>query len=111
MSEHTNPTSGHGDGSTTSEKPHKAGAFDVRNFIGGLLGLYGLILLPTGLFATDEAALAKSDGVNVNIWTGIALLVAGAVFIGWARLRPVVVPADPDGQSADQDDEGHRPAH
>ncbi|QIK65796.1 hypothetical protein G7072_05120 [Nocardioides sp. HDW12B] len=110
MSEHTSPTSGHDDGSTP-EKAHKAGAFDVRNFIGALLGLYGLILLPTGLFATDDAALAKADGLNVNIWTGVALLIAGGVFIAWARLRPVVVPADPDDQPAGQGDDGQRPAH
>ena len=111
MSEHTSPTSGHGDGSTTPEKAHKAGAFDVRNFIGALLGLYGLILLPTGLFATDEAALAKADGLNVNVWTGVALLVAGAVFIAWARLRPVVVPPEHDQQAAGSGDDGHRPGH
>ena len=29
---------------TRGEK-HTAGAFDIRNFIGALLGLYGLILL------------------------------------------------------------------
>lgn len=96
MSEHTNDTT------TSGEKAHKAGAFDVRNFIGGLLGLYGVVLLLTGFFATDEAALAKSDGVNVNIWTGLALLVAGAIFIGWARLRPVVVPPEHDDQPAGQ---------
>ena len=77
-----------------AEKAHKAGAFDIRTFIGALLGLYGAILLLTGLFGTDEEALAKSDGVNVNVWTGIALLVAGAGFIAWARLRPVVVPPE-----------------
>lgn len=96
MSEHTNDTAASG------EKAHKAGAFDVRNFIGGLLGLYGVVLLLTGIFATDEAALAKSDGVNVNIWTGVALLVAGGIFIGWARLRPVVVPPEHEEQPAEQ---------
>lgn len=80
--------------STESERPHKAGAFDVRTFIGALLGLYGVILLLTGWLATDEEALAKSDGVNVNLWTGLGLLVAGAVFVTWARLRPVIVPPD-----------------
>jgi hypothetical protein len=104
MSEHTSHTANHGgDG---EEKAHKAGAFDVRNFIGGLLGLYGLVLLLTGFFGTDDAALAKSDGVNVNIWTGVGLLVAGAIFIGWARLRPVVVPADPGDQPAGQGSQG-----
>lgn len=106
MSEHTSPTSD----SPSTEKTHKAGAFDVRNFIGALLGIYGLILLPTGLFATDEAALAKADGLNVNIWTGIGLLVAGLVFIAWARLRPVVVPPEHDEQAAGSGEEG-RPAH
>jgi hypothetical protein len=99
MSEHTNSTTNDEAG---TEKAHKAGAFDVRNFIGALLGLYGLVLLLTGIFGTDEAALAKSDGVNVNIWTGLALLVAGGIFIGWARLRPVVVPPEHDEQPAGQ---------
>jgi hypothetical protein len=80
---------------TSRETPHKAGAFDIRVFIGALLGLYGVILVLTGLFATDEAALAKSDDVNVNLWTGLALVVAGAGFVAWARLRPVVVPPNP----------------
>jgi hypothetical protein len=106
MSENTSPTSD----SPKKEKAHKAGAFDVRNFIGALLGLYGLILLPTGLFATDEAALAKADGLNVNVWTGIGLLVSGLVFIAWARLRPVVVPPEHDEQAAGSGNEG-RPAH
>jgi hypothetical protein len=81
---------------TSSGTAHKAGAFDIRTFIGALLGLYGVILVLTGLFATDEAALAKSDDVNVNLWTGLALVVAGVGFIAWARLRPVVVPPNPD---------------
>jgi hypothetical protein len=74
----------------------KAGAFDIRVFIGSLLGIYGVILLLTGLFGTSDADLAKADGLNVNLWTGIGLLVAAALFILWARLRPVVVPPDPD---------------
>lgn len=105
MSEHTNSTAANGAG---TGKARKAGAFDVRNFIGALLGLYGVVLLLTGLFGTDEAALAKADGVNVNIWTGIALLVAGGIFLGWARLRPVVVPPEHDDQPAGQ---GSTPSH
>ena len=71
-----------------------AGAFDVRTIIGTLLATYGVILTAMGLFAdTDE------DGPAVSTPTcapGIALLVVGAVFLVWARLRPIVVPDHTD---------------
>ena len=51
---------------------HTAGAFDIRNFIGALLGLYGLILLVMGIFG--DQALQKTGGVNANLWAGIVLL-------------------------------------
>jgi hypothetical protein len=73
----------------TSRK-HTAGALDIRNIIGGLLGVYGVILLLMGLFGDKE--LDKTGDVNANLWAGIALVVVGAVFLTWARLRPVVVP-------------------
>ncbi|NUO34017.1 MAG: hypothetical protein HOQ18_05950 [Dermatophilaceae bacterium] len=71
---------------------HTAGAFDIRNFIGALLGLYGLILTLMGLFG--DKALDKTGGVNANLYAGIALLVVSAVFVTWARLKPIVVPDD-----------------
>lgn len=67
-----------------------AGAFDIRNFIGMLLGLYGIILTLMGLFGDKE--LDKTGGINANLWTGLALLVVAAGFMAWARLRPTVVP-------------------
>ncbi|MBM6401337.1 hypothetical protein [Phycicoccus sonneratiae] len=69
---------------------HKAGAFDIRNVIGGLLAIYGVILTLMGLFADIEAE--KTDGVNANLWAGLALLVVGVGFMAWARIRPIVVP-------------------
>jgi hypothetical protein len=92
--------------SDKSEAPHKAGVFDIRTFIGALLGIYGVILVLTGLIGTSDAELAKSDDINVNLWTGIALVVASIVFIAWARLRPVVVPA----HQGDDGAEGETPA-
>ena len=74
----------------TSGAPHKAGAFDIRNIIGALMGVYGVILVLAGIFG--DKALEKTGGVNANLWTGLALLALAAVFIGWARLRPIVVP-------------------
>ena len=62
--------------------------FDVRRFIGGLFLLYGLILFILGIGASD-AEVEKAAGVNVNLWTGLAMLVVGAIFIAWALWRPL----------------------
>lgn len=86
----------------TSRK-HSAGLFDIRNIIGSLLTIYGVILLLVGLLADPQDD--KTGGVNANLWAGIALLVAGLAFIAWERLRPVVVPEDPDH------DESPAPGH
>lgn len=71
---------------------HTAGAFDIRNIIGGLIGVYGVILLLMGLFGDPETD--KTGGVNANLWAGVGLLAFGVAFVLWARLRPVVVPDD-----------------
>jgi hypothetical protein len=75
---------------TTSKDKHTAGAFDIRNIIGALLGIYGVILLAMGIFADPEED--KTGGVNANLWAGLALLAVGVGFVVWARVRPVVVP-------------------
>lgn len=72
-----------------------AGALDIRNFIGTLLGLYGLILTGAGLFGDPE--LQKTGGVNANLWAGVFLLVGSAIFLGWAKIRPVTIVHHADG--------------
>ncbi|MFJ9387227.1 hypothetical protein ACIRON_00295 [Nocardioides sp. NPDC101246] len=62
--------------------------FDIRNVIGSLLAVYGVILLLMGLFGDPE--VDKTGGPNANLWAGIALLVVGGAFIAWGVLRPVV---------------------
>jgi hypothetical protein len=88
----------------SAEKPHKAGAFDIRNIIGALMGVYGVILTLAGIFGDQE--LDKTGDVNANLWTGLALVVVAVAFLGWARLRPIVVPAEFDRP----DDDPTRPA-
>jgi len=85
---------------------HRAGIFDIRNIIGSLLAIDGLILLLVGIFGDAEGD--KTGGVNANLWAGLALLVVGLAFVAWALLRPVVVPEDFE---ADHDDEGRPPGH
>jgi hypothetical protein len=86
--------------STTTERKHTAGALDIRNVIGGLIGVYGVILTLMGIFGDEEGD--KTGDVNANLWAGIAMLVIGGGFLIWARVRPVVVPDHvekaPDGQ-------------
>jgi len=78
----------------------KAGAFDIRVFIGSLIGIYGVVLVLVGIFDKDDAQLAKSDDLNINLVAGIGMVIVAAGFITWARLRPVIVPTDPDGPSS-----------
>ncbi|MCL3818232.1 hypothetical protein [Aeromicrobium wangtongii] len=83
----------------TNDKPvkkQKAGLFDIRYMIAGLIGVYGVILVLLGLFNASDEELARGDGININLWAGIGMLVAAAVFGIWARLRPVVVPVEKD---------------
>jgi membrane-bound ClpP family serine protease len=72
------------------------GLFDIRFIIGGLIGLYGVILVLLGLFNASDEELARGDGLNINLWAGLGMLVVGILFIVWARVRPVVVPDDAD---------------
>lgn len=80
--------------STTPERKHQAGAFDIRNIIGALIGTYGVILTLMGIFGDPETE--KTGGPNANLWAGIIMLAVGAVFLIWARLRPVLVPEHTD---------------
>ena len=77
----------------------KAGAFDMRNFIAALIGIYGIVLTIYGIVGSSDTQLAKSDGVNINLWAGLGMIVVAAVFALWARLKPVVVPDDIDTEA------------
>jgi hypothetical protein len=66
-----------------------ANRFDIRRIIGGLFLLYGLILVIVGVMGSDEVK-NKAAGINVNLWTGLAMLVVGALMVAWALMRPVV---------------------
>ncbi|MEE1926727.1 hypothetical protein V1J52_00775 [Streptomyces sp. TRM 70351] len=76
-----------------------AGALDIRLFIALLLGIYGAVLTVTGAVASD-ADIAKAAGLNINLWSGLALLTVAAAFTLWTRLRPVVVPEEPEAQDS-----------
>jgi hypothetical protein len=78
-------------------KTKRAGAFDMRNFIAALLGIYGVVLVIYGIIGSSDTQLAKADQVNINLWAGIGMVIVSAIFITWARLRPVIVPEKIEG--------------
>ena len=90
--------------SRRTERTHSAGALDIRNVIGSLLAVYGVVLLLMGIFA--DAETDKTGGVNANLWAGLALLVVGVAFIVWTRVRPIQVP-----EVTDADEVGRPPGH
>jgi hypothetical protein len=65
-----------------------ANRFDIRRIIGGLFVLYGVVLTITGIVGSDEVK-NKAAGVNVDLWTGLGMLVVGVLMIVWALTRPV----------------------
>ncbi|MFF6979597.1 hypothetical protein ACFZAV_18015 [Streptomyces sp. NPDC008343] len=65
--------------------------FDIRRIIGGLFVLYGVIVTITGL-TDDDAAIDKAQGININLWTGLGMLLLGLFFLVWLKLRPAAPP-------------------
>jgi uncharacterized membrane protein len=72
-------------------RKHSAGAYDVRTFIAGLIGFYGVVLALMGIFSDSADDQHKTGGVNANLWAGLVMVVVAIAFAVWTRLRPVVV--------------------
>ena len=71
-----------------------ANRFDIRRIIGGVFVLYSLILIALGIFGSHHVK-NKAAGVNIDLWTGLGMLIFGALMIFWALYRPTV-PEPPD---------------
>jgi hypothetical protein len=75
-----------------AEKGHRAGLFDLRLIIAVLFGVYGVVLTIVGFGFTSDADLAKADGLNINLWSGLGMLVVAAFFGVWTFTKPLIVP-------------------
>jgi len=94
-------TSSDGAVEATSKEHAGSGAsklFDLRILIGALFTLYGIVLIIAGFF-TSAKELAKADGININLWLGLGMLILGLIFAAWSRLRPLDIghASDADG--------------
>jgi len=85
----------------STPRRRRAGVFDIRFVIAGLIGLYGVILTLLGLFRATDAELARGDGLNINLWAGIGMIVVALLFAAWAHWRPVIVPVEPASDDGD----------
>ncbi|SDF98756.1 hypothetical protein SAMN05216553_104484 [Lentzea fradiae] len=68
--------------------------FDLRLIIAFLFGLYGVVLVVVGLGFTSEDDLRKAEGVNINLWAGVAMAVLAVAFAAWALVRPQFADTD-----------------
>jgi hypothetical protein len=90
---------------TEEARSSAASLFDLRRIIGGLFQLYGVLVLGAGLFDGSHAK-EKARGLDINIWTGLGMLLLGLGMLAWMRLRPVDVRSvqdemdESDGRSA-----------
>jgi hypothetical protein len=78
--------------------------FDIRNVIGALLAIYGVVLtiagFAPGLLRERDKGASNNPvdlyfGTEANWWVGLALIGVAAVFLVLALLRPVRV-AEPE---------------
>ena len=83
-----------------AEAARAANWFDIRRLIGGLFCLYALILIALGVFGS-HAVKNKAAGINIDLWTGLGMLVFGGLMIFWALSRPVMPePPETRGQGS-----------
>ncbi|NEB12041.1 hypothetical protein G3I32_24895 [Streptomyces coelicoflavus] len=76
--------------------------FDIRRIIGGLFVIYGVIVTIAGFAASDDE-IDKAQGVNINLWTGVGMLVLGLFFLVWLKLRPTAPPVPPLGEGGGEE--------
>jgi hypothetical protein len=91
--------------------------FDIRNVIGALMAIYGVVLTIAGfapglLRERDKGAninpVDLSFGTDANWWVGLALIGVAVVFFAWAWLRPVRVEETPADVGSTTDDADER---
>jgi hypothetical protein len=77
-----------------------ANRFDIRRIIGGLFLVYGVTLVVTGIVGSHHVK-TQAAGINIDLWTGIAMIIFAAIMIAWALLRPVMPePAETRGEGS-----------
>ncbi len=69
----------------------RARFLDLRCYIAALFLIFGVLVTVTGAFASP-AEIAKAQGVNISLWTGVSMLILSGIFAVWLMLAPPEVP-------------------
>ena len=59
---------------------------DIKIPIGFMFAIFGLILLVFGLFTNGHEMYDQSLGININLWSGVFMLVFGGLMLGFSNL-------------------------
>ena len=92
---------------TPARPPLSAILFDLRGVIGLLFTVYGVVLTILGLVGETSEDLAKAGGINLNLWTGLAMLIGGIIFYTWVFTKPPMPPSPSEIDEAEQQPHGH----
>lgn len=61
---------------------------DIRFVIASALGLIGIFLIACSFIFDGADEMAKTGGLNANLWAGLGLSAVALVMGLWWRLRP-----------------------
>jgi hypothetical protein len=70
------------------EAARQANRFDIRRIIGGVFLVYGILLTVMGIVGSHHTK-TKAAGININLWTGIGMIIFAVVMLTWALTRPI----------------------
>ena len=86
----------------------KVSLFDLRWILAVLFGVYGIVVTLMGLFAHAKTSTASGQdvGVNVNLWTGVPMLVVAIAFAVWAVARPTFLEVSPEASAGESPERG-----
>ncbi len=62
--------------------------FDLRRILGALFVVYGIIVTIVGI-VNYSGDIRRTEGIAINLWAGLSMLVLGILFFVWDHFAPV----------------------
>ncbi len=80
--------------------PRHPRLLDLRFVIAAMFAIFGVLVTASGVFAEPDQ-IERAGGINISLWTGIALLLLSGGFALWVWRAP---PDVPEGHIMDASD-------